>query len=144
MQVIVKPAQDNEWMDDTFSRHRFAGASTGPVGHHMMTSSNGNIFRVTGPLCVSPVNSPQRGQWHRALIFSLICAWINGSVNNREAGESSAYRSYDDDVIMVAMASQITSLTIVYSTVYSGEDQRKHQSSALPTVVWGIHRGPVN
>ena len=31
---------------------------------------------------------------------------------------------------MGAMASQITSLTIVYSTVYSGEDQRKHQSSA--------------
>ena len=35
------------------------------------------------------------------------------------------------DVIMNTMASQITSLTIVYSTVYSGADQRKHQSSAL-------------
>ena len=33
-----------------------------------------------------------------------------------------------DDVIMGAMASQITSLTIVYSTVYSGADQRKHQA----------------
>ena len=39
--------------------------------------------------------------------------------------------SHYDDVIMSAMASQITSLTIVYSTVYSGADQRKHQSSAL-------------
>ena len=37
-------------------------------------------------------------------------------------------------------ASQITSLTVVYSTVYSGADQRKHQSSASLAFVWGIHR----
>ena len=48
------------------------------------------------------------------------------------------------DVIMGAIASQITSLTIVYSTVYSGADQRKHQSSASLAFVRGIHRGPVN
>ena len=45
---------------------------------------------------------------------------------------------------MSAMASQINSLTIVYSTVYSGADQRKHQSSASLAFVWGIHRLPVN
>ena len=45
---------------------------------------------------------------------------------------------------MGAIASQITSLTIVYSTVYSGADQRKHQSSASLAFMWGIHRGPVN
>ena len=49
-----------------------------------------------------------------------------------------------DDVIMGAIASQITSLTIVYSTVYSGADQSKHQSSASLAFVRGIHRGPVN
>ena len=48
------------------------------------------------------------------------------------------------DVIMGAVESQITSLTIVYSTVYSDADQRKHQSSASLVFVWGIHRGPVN
>ena len=48
------------------------------------------------------------------------------------------------DVIMGAIASQITSLTIVYSTVYSDADERKHQSSASVAFVWGIHRGPVN
>ena len=48
------------------------------------------------------------------------------------------------DVIMGTIASQITSLTIVYSTVYSDADQRKHQSSASLAFVWGIHRGPVN
>ena len=45
---------------------------------------------------------------------------------------------------MGAMASQITSLTIVYSTVYLGVDQRKHQSSALLAFVRGIQREPVN
>ena len=45
---------------------------------------------------------------------------------------------------MSLMASQITSLTIVYSTVYSDADQRKHQSSATLAFVRGIHRGPVN
>ena len=49
-----------------------------------------------------------------------------------------------DDVIMMAIASQITTLTIVYSTVYSGAHQRKHQSSASLAFVRGIHRGPVN
>ena len=41
---------------------------------------------------------------------------------------------------MDTMASQITSRTIVYPTVYSGADQRKHQSSASLAFVWGIHR----
>ena len=45
---------------------------------------------------------------------------------------------------MDAIASQITSLTIVYSTVYSDADQRKHQSSASLAFVRGIHRWPVN
>ena len=51
---------------------------------------------------------------------------------------------HHNDVTMGTMASQITSLTIVYSAVYSGTDQRKHQSSASLAFVWGIHRGPVN
>ena len=45
---------------------------------------------------------------------------------------------------MGTVASQITSLTIVYSTVYSGADQSKHQSSASLAFVRGIHRGTVN
>ena len=45
------------------------------------------------------------------------------------------------DVIMGAAAPRITSLTIVYSTVFSDADQRKHQSSALLAFVRGIHRG---
>ena len=50
---------------------------------------------------------------------------------------------YSDD-IMNTMASQITSVSIVYSTVCSGVDQGKHQSSASLAFVRGIHRSPVN
>ena len=49
-----------------------------------------------------------------------------------------------NDVMMGAMVSQITSPTIIYSTVYSGADQRKHQSTASLAFVRGIHRWPVN
>ena len=48
------------------------------------------------------------------------------------------------NIIMNAMASQITSLTTVYSTVYSGADQRKYQNSESLALVWGIHRWPAN
>ena len=44
------------------------------------------------------------------------------------------------DVVLTTKASQITSLAVVYSTVYSDADQRKHQSSASLAFVWGIHR----
>ena len=49
-----------------------------------------------------------------------------------------------DDVIMTMLASQITSLTVVYSIVYSGVNKKKHQSSASLAFVREIHRGPVN
>ena len=45
---------------------------------------------------------------------------------------------------MSAMTSQITGVSIIYSTVCSGADQRKHQSSASLAFVKGIHRWPVN
>ena len=49
-----------------------------------------------------------------------------------------------NNVIVNAMASQIASLTIVYSTVYSGADKKKHQSSTSLAFVRGIPRWPVN
>ena len=53
-------------------------------------------------------------------------------------------KRHDHDVIMTTMASQITSLTVVYSIVYSDVDQRKHQSSALLALCVGNSPGPVN
>ena len=68
----------------------------------MMTSWNGNIFRVTGHLCgkFTPVNSPHKGQWRGALMFSLICVWINGWVNKREAGDVRRHRAQYDVIVM--------------------------------------------
>ena len=55
-----------------------------------------------------------------------------------------SFHFHNSDVIMDAIASQITSLIIVYSTVYSSADQRKHQSSASLAFVPGSHRWPMN
>ena len=48
----------------------------------------------------SPVNSPHKGQWRGALMFSLICAWINGWINNREAGDLRRHRSHYDVTVV--------------------------------------------
>ena len=47
-----------------------------------------------------PVNSPHKGQWGGALMFSLICAWINGSVNNREAGDLRSHGAHYKVIVM--------------------------------------------
>ena len=52
----------------------------------------------------SPVNSPHKGQWRGALMFSLICAWINGWVNNREAGDLRRYRTHYNVTVMLCGA----------------------------------------
>ena len=58
--------------------------------------------------------------------------------------ETSFLKKHYSDVIMGAIASQITILTIIYLILFSGADQRKHQSSASLAFVRGIHRWPVN
>ena len=47
-----------------------------------------------------PVNSPHKGQWRGALMFSLICVWINGWVNNRGAGDLRRHRGHYDVMVM--------------------------------------------
>ena len=49
----------------------------------------------------SPVNFPHKSQWHGALMFCLICVWINGWVNNREAGELRRHHAHYDVTVMV-------------------------------------------
>ena len=48
----------------------------------------------------SPVNFPRKGQWRRALMFSLICVWIDSWVNNREAGDLRLHRAHYDVIVM--------------------------------------------
>ena len=118
----------------------------------------------------SPVNSPHKGQWRGALIFSLICVWINGWVNNREVGDLRRYHArYDATALTkiifghfvlwrISIQHMLTNIHITlqwrnnerddvsthWSHDCSGADQRKHQSSASLAFVRGIHRWPVN
>ena len=108
--------------------------------------------------CVLDGNS-----WKSVLIWFIVCILVRYAISISEWNlyPKSSVRSYTinsyeldgtlsyaadaihyNDVIMSMIASQITNLTIVYSTVYSGADQRKHQSSASLAFVQGIHRGP--
>ena len=48
----------------------------------------------------SPANSPYKGQWRGALMFPLICAWIHGCANNREAGDSRRHCAHYDVTVM--------------------------------------------
>ena len=66
----------------------------------------------------SPVNSPHKGQWCGALMFSLICAWINGWVNNREAGDLRRQRTHCDATVMFSSLFFLRRLLYV---IYGGE-----------------------
>ena len=75
------------------------------LGICMMTSSNGNIFRVTGHLCgefTGPRWIPHtKASDAKALMFTLICARMNGWVNNRETGDLRRHRAHYDVIVMV-------------------------------------------
>ena len=56
-------------------------------------------------LAICAGNSPaHKGQWRRALMFSLMCVWINGGVNNREAGDLRHYRAHYDVSVMATVS----------------------------------------
>ena len=69
----------------------------------MMTSSNEYIIRVTVHLCMEFTGHRwiPRTKASDALLFSLICVWINGWVNNREAGDLRRYRALYDVTVML-------------------------------------------
>ena len=90
----------------------FAGESTGSIRMPAMLGFGVN-FAVSNKL----------------LYTQSSCRWFE-----------TPWQSHYIDVVMTTMPSQFTSLTVVYSTVYSDADQRKHQSSVSLAFVWGIHR----
>ena len=71
----------------------------------------------------SPVNSPRKGQWRGTLMFSLICVWIIGWVNNREACELRHYWAHYDVIVMSWEAfsqHQTTQTPIISDRGFSG------------------------
>ena len=74
------------------------------LGLHMNVLGNGNIFRRYWPFVRwthrSTVNSPHKGQWRGALMFSLVSAWINDWENNHEAGDLRRHGAHYDVIVM--------------------------------------------
>ena len=112
----------------------------------------------------SPVNSPHKGQWRIALMFSLICVWINDWINNGEAGDLRRHRGYYDVTVMYynrarwkmvmgylqfnssarrhvsAMASQITDNSTICSTVFK-LTSKKTPELCIIGPLWGKMAG---
>ena len=91
-----------------------------------------------------PVNSPHKGQWRRALMFSLICIWINSWVNNREAGDSGRHRAHYDVIVMSLVGRGSSSWyaklfwRIVYLEIYISLHWNMHFSFLILTSRWCV------
>ena len=112
--------------------------------HNTMASSNGNIFRTTGHLCgefTGPRWIPRKGQWREALVFSLICVWINDWVNNREAGDLRCYRAHYDVIVMTFLRCVLKNMDS-WSCRFAlkNDELRQHLKYVVLTVdhPWGI------
>ena len=107
----------------------------------MSSRVNGHHWRLfERPDCA--INYSLMYEQYRINYFAHYVSF-QGEHNILSALKQIGFNHYSD-VIMGPKGSQITSLTIAYSTVYSGVDQRKHQSSVSLAFVRGIHRSPVN
>ena len=116
---LLTLCEGNPQVIDRFSTQRARNVESVSTPQHLHASSNSTAVYLIGCLLVVGTSGLQtkvqemcRGGW----------------------------QIHYTDVIMTTMASQITSLTVVYSIVYSGADQRKHQNSASLASVRGIHR----
>ena len=93
------------------------------ISMSMMTSLNWNIFLVTGRLCGKFTRhrwiSPHKGQWRGALMVFFICAWRNGCINNREAGDLRRHRAHYYVTAMVKKECLIFSYSYTQILSYS-------------------------
>ena len=65
----------------------------------------------------SPVNSPHKGHWRGAVMFSLICTWTNGWVNNRDAGDLRRHRAHYDVIVMIHKVQGNRSLALMHAAI---------------------------
>ena len=85
-----------------------------------------------------PVNSPHKGQWRRALMFSLICVWRNGWINNAEAGGLRYHRAHYD--IIVIVDSQCTGPWF-YKNILSYPYKKSHYGDKTVIRSFNLHNG---
>ena len=87
-----------------------------------------------------PVNSPHKGQWRGALIFSLISVWINGWVNKREAGDLTRHRGHYDVNIMIKLSNQHICQNINFGSLHTSPSfyYDYNFSPLLMILIWGL------
>ena len=103
---------------------------------HQMETFPGNWPFVQG-IHRSPVNSPHKGQLRGALVFSLFCVWINGWVNNREAGDLRRFRAHYDVIAMVIL--QSPSYLLKYGS-QSAEFINSRKWTSEISLLWNLQR----
>ena len=86
----------------------------------------------------SPVNSPHKGQWRGALMFSLICARINGWVNNRKAGDLRRHRAHYDVIAMVILLASHIILCYRFENANPTAMVKKPQSCLPRDLCWRL------
>ena len=84
---------------------------------HQMETFSALLAICTGNSTV-PVNSPHKGQWRGALTVTLICAWINGWLNNRETGDLRRHRIHYDVIVMIWRNSKCASSGLMWHLWY--------------------------
>ena len=97
MPILMWPVHQMEWSFMTYTRKVLNWNFCDHILGNTLFSTFMNL------LCEcyrSPVNSPHKSQWRGALMFSLICTWMNGWVNNREAGDLRRHRTHYDVTVM--------------------------------------------
>ena len=82
----------------TYLIQQILGIANGRHSHLVWWRHQMDTFSALLVICAG--NSPHKGQWRGALMFTLICARINGWVNNREAGDLRRYRAPYDVIVI--------------------------------------------
>ena len=137
-----------QWQDNATDVSSWNMITSWSWHHELITQSYNEIIARCNEIPIYTHRADSRfapSQWETALLCNDISHWLGTNLDSALHTQSTRNQlEHYNDIIMRVMASQITSLTIVYWTIYSGTDQRKHQSSALLAFVRGIHRWPVN
>ena len=84
----------------------------------------------------SSMDSPYKGQWRGALMFSLICAWINGWLNNREADDLRGYRAHDDVTVMIPGNMDSASVLLCFLMVWCGSAHFHVYFTGIMVITW--------
>ena len=97
-----------------------------PWWRHQMETFSALLALCAGNSPV-PVNSPHKGQWRGAFMFSLICTWINDWVNNRETGDLKRYRGHCDVNVMAVQRER---------EIEEGEERDMSPIHVIPTFMF--------